>query len=270
MVERVGIIGVGHLAGYLVEGLRRADPELEIVLSPRNAARSARLAARFGATVATDNQAVADAAALILVTTRPDDVLPVCKRVAFRPEQTVVTTAVGVPLSALEAAVSPAVAVRALPITCAAIGRSPTLLFPDHPPARALFELVGGVHVLDDKTQFTPASTVSAFYGWVYALMDEVIAWTVQAGVPSQIARDLVLETTRGVAEMSLAHPEQDLAVLLDSLATPGGITRLGLQVLRNRHSLDAWIEALAAVLDRLRTDVTGEVLKWPETSYKP
>ena len=40
MIERIGIIGVGHLAGYLVEGLRRASSDIEIVLSPRNAERS--------------------------------------------------------------------------------------------------------------------------------------------------------------------------------------------------------------------------------------
>ena len=35
MIERVGIIGVGHLAGYLVEGFRRASKVIEITLSPR-------------------------------------------------------------------------------------------------------------------------------------------------------------------------------------------------------------------------------------------
>ena len=260
MIKRVGILGVGHLAGYLVEGLRRHDCQscedwqsLEIVLSPRNAEQSARLAEHFGALVAADNQAVANTADLILVTTRPGDVVPACQSIAFRTGQTVVTTAVGVSLAALQAAVAPASAIRAMPITCAAINRSPTLLYPDHPQARALFELLGSVHVLDDEAQFTPASTIAAYYGWVYALMDEVVAWTVQAGVPPQIARNLVLETARGAAEMSLAYPEQELSALLDSLATPGGITRQGLRILQDRQSLDAWLEALEAVLERLR-----------------
>jgi pyrroline-5-carboxylate reductase len=254
VVERVGIIGVGHLAGYLVEGLRSAEPGLQIFLSPRNAEQSARLAARFGATVATDNQAVADVADLILITTRPADVVPACENIPFRPGQTLVTTAVGVPLAALQAAVDPATAVRAMPITCAAINHSPTLLYPDHPQTRALFERLGSVHILDDEAQFTPASAIAAYYGWVYALMDDVVAWTIRAGVPPQIAHDLVLETTRGAAEMGLAHPEQELSALLDSLATPGGITRQGIKILQDRQSLEAWIEALEAVLDRLRS----------------
>lgn len=253
MIESVGIVGVGHLASYLIEGLWRTKPDLEIVLSPRNVERSAQLAEYFGGMVAGDNQAVANAADLILVTTRPGDVVPACKKIVFRTGQTAVTTAVGVSLAALQAAVAPASAVRAMPITCAAINRSPTLLYPEHLQARALFELVGSVHVLDDEAQFTPASTIAAYYGWVYALMDEVVTWTVQAGVPPQIARNLVLETTRGATEMSLAHPEQELSALLDSLATPGGITRQGLKILQDRQSLEAWLEALGAVLERLR-----------------
>lgn len=253
MVERVGMIGVGHLAGYLVEGLSRAGRELEVVLSPRNVERSAQLAARYGASIAADNQAVCDAAEVVLVTTRPGDVEGACQALTFRGGQTVISTAAGVPLSVLATAVAPATAVRAMPLTCSAIGRSPTLLVPDDPAARELFELLGTVVCVDNDEQFTPASAMGAYYGWIYALMDDVIAWCVRAGVPASTARQLVLETTRGAAEMGLAHPDRELSDLLDSLATPGGITRQGLETLRRTGSLEAWIEALDDVLQRLR-----------------
>jgi pyrroline-5-carboxylate reductase len=253
MSERIGIIGVGHLAGYLVEGLRRASPDLEIVLSPRNVHRSACLAERFGATVAGDNQAVADAADLILLTTRPGDALATARGIAFRPGQTVVSTVAGLSLAALRPAVAPATAVRAMPISCAARNQSPTLLCPDHPRARALFSLLGQVHLLPDESHFTPASAISAFYGWVYALLDETVAWTVGAGVPAETARSLVLETVRGAAEMALSRPDRELATMLGTLATPGGITELGLDVLRQRQGLEAWAAALDAVLGRMQ-----------------
>ncbi len=209
MVESVGIIGVGHLAGYLVEGLTRARPDLEVVLSPRNVDCSARLATSYGARVAGDNQAVCDAAEIVLVTTRPEDVEGACRTLTFRAGQTVVTTAAGVPLSVLASAVGPATAVRAMPLTCSAIGRSPTLLVPDDVAARDLFALLGSVLSVEDDAQFTPASAIGAYYGWIYALMDDVIAWCASAGVPPSTARNLVLETTRGAAEMALHHPDR-------------------------------------------------------------
>ncbi len=255
---RVGIVGVGHLAGYLVEGLRRASPELEIVLSPRNARRSASLAVRFGARVAADNQAVADAADVLILSTRPEDAVAAARAIAFRPDHTFVSVAATLPLEALRPAAGPASLVRALPISCAAINISPTLLYPHDPRAYALFDLLGHVYVLPSESCFASASAISAFYGWIYALLDDTVAWTVQAGVPPQVARSLVLETVRGAAEMALARPDQDLAAMLDALATPGGITERGLALLRRHHALAAWTEALDAVLKRnqVPTDV--------------
>jgi pyrroline-5-carboxylate reductase len=233
--------------------LRRASGDLVILLSPRNVERSARLAAQFGATVAADNQAVADAADLILLTTRPGDAVAVCQGLECRPEQTIISVAVGLSLEALEPAAAPATVVRAMPISCAAVNQSPTLLYPDHSQARALFAPLGEVHALADEPDFTAASVIAAYYGWIYALLDETVAWTVQAGVPPQTARSLVLETVRGACKMALAQPDQDLAAMLDTLATPGGITAHGLGVLRQRGGLAAWTEALQAVLSRLR-----------------
>ena len=252
MIERVGIVGVGHLATYLVEGLRRASPKLEIILSPRNVKRSAHLSARFGARVAIDNQAVVDTAPVIILSTRPGDAIDACEDLSFRSGQTVISVVAGLSLRALEPIIAPAMAVRAMPISCVALNTSPTLLYPDHLQARELFALLGQVHVLPDEPRFTPASAVSAFYGWVYALLDETVAWTVQAGVPPQTARSLVLETVRGAADMALAQPDQGLGTILDTLATPGGITEHGLNVLYERQGLSAWTEALNAVLNRL------------------
>jgi pyrroline-5-carboxylate reductase len=253
VIESVGIIGVGHLATYLVEGLKRAEPSLKILLSRYMGDFAESLAVEFGATAVDDNQAVADGTNLVLVSTRPDDIVAACESVTFRPDHTVVSTAVGVAVALLEPAVSPATTVRAMPITCAAICRSPTLLYPNNTRARSLFELLGNVHVLSDEALFTPASVSTAYYGWLYALLDAAVSWTEEAGVPPEIARPLILETTRGAAEMGLARPEQELSALLDSLATPGGITRQGLEILSDRESIATWKEAMDVVLERLR-----------------
>jgi pyrroline-5-carboxylate reductase len=252
MSERVGIVGVGHLAGYLVEGLRRSRPDLEIVLSPRNSAKTGGLAERFGARVAHSNQEVVDSAEVVLLTTRPAQAVAALGELALRPGQTVISAAAGINLDALAPAGAPATVVRAMPLSCAAIGASPTLLYPDAERARRLLELLGSVHVLESEDAFLRASTISAFYGWVFALLDATVSWTEAGGVPREIAHRLVLETARGAASLGLAHPEQELSDLLEALATPGGITRQGLAIVRDRGGLSAWIEALDAVYTRL------------------
>ena len=108
MIDAVGFIGVGHLATYLVEGLRKANPDLTILLSKFKGDFTASLAKRFAATAVEDNQAVVDGADLVVVSTRPDNMVSACERVSFRPEHTVVSTAAGISLATLEPAVAPA------------------------------------------------------------------------------------------------------------------------------------------------------------------
>jgi pyrroline-5-carboxylate reductase len=250
LIDSVGIIGVGHLASYLAEGFRRADPGLRIVLSRYLGEKTEELVEKFGAVEVDENQQVVESTEMVLVTTRPGDTLDACRGVSFRPDQVVISTAVGISVESLAAAAAPATAIRAMPLTCSAVNRSPSLLHPDNPLARDLFEMLGTVHALEKEEQFTPASVIAAFYGWIFALLDETVTWTAGSGVPPELARALVLETVRGAAEMGLARPEMGLDALLDSLATPGGITRKGLDVLTGRRSLEAWVEALDQIRD--------------------
>ena len=252
MIEQIGIIGVGHLASYLVEGLRKASRNIEIILSPRSTKRSASLAEQFKATVAKNNQAVADRTDVILLTTRPEDTVTVAENISFRASQTVISVAVGLPLDTLKPIISPATVVRAMPITCAAINQSPTLLFPDNSQARTLFALLGQVHILSKEAYFTPASVIGAFYGWIYALFDEVISWTAQTGVPKHIARGLVLETVQGAVNMALNDPNAEISDILKPLITPRGITEQGLNILYQQQGLTAWTDALEAIYERL------------------
>ncbi|MFX1538831.1 MAG: NAD(P)-binding domain-containing protein [Promethearchaeota archaeon] len=254
MIESLGIIGVGHLASYIVEGLKRASPETRILLSPRNEKKSKDLARRFQVEIAQSNQDVINRTNLIMITTRPEDTLTVSKSLDFRSDQTIISVAVGLSLKHLLEPMSPATVVRAIPISCAAINQSPSLLYPDNPQARTLLSHLGQVHVLHNEAHFTSASAIGAFYGWIFALLDEAILWTTQTGVRYQIARNLVLETVRGAVNMALKDPETDLKVILNTLATPGGITEQGLTVLLQGQGLAAWSEALNVVNNRLST----------------
>lgn len=253
MVDHVGIIGAGHLAGYLVEGLRKAAPGMEILLADRDPERAESLARRWGARAVAGNQALADGAGLVILAVRPEDALPACRAIAFRPDQVLASAVANLALADLREAVAPARAVRVMPISSAALNESPTLLYPDEPRVRGLFVLLGQVHPMPDEPAFTAANVVAAFYGWIYALADDVSAWTVRSGVPAASSRGLVLETLRSAADMALAQPGKPLAELLGALATPGGLTEQGLGVLREGRGLACWTEAMDAVLERLR-----------------
>ena len=252
MSGRIGVLGAGHLAGYLLEGFHRRGAGGRVRVSDCAAGRAGQLAARWGAQAAESNQNLVDAADLVILAVRPADALPACRELAFRAGQVVASAAAGVTLAQLGPAVAPARAVRVMPISSAALNGSPTLVYPGHPAVAEGFALLGQVHVLADEAGFTAASVIAAFYGWVFALADETVAWTGRQGVPPEIARPLVLETLRSAADMGLAKAGEPLGEMLERLATPGGITGFGLAEIRRRGGLEAWTLALEAVLGRL------------------
>lgn len=252
MIGPIGILGVGHLAGYLVAGLRRHADAPEVLLSPRNAERSARLAETAGVSVAVDNARLVRNCPIVLLATRPGQAVEAVRGLPWHDGQVLVSLCAGLARAALTPHCAPALLVRAMPITAAKLGESPTCLYPDHKIARQVFEKIGIVLTLPDESSFEVASVSAAYYGWIHALIGEVRDWTIAAGLPPEVAGPLVAQTTRAAASMVAAAPERATADLVEELATPGGITEAGLDTLRCRDSLADWRAACAAALAKM------------------
>ena len=253
MTLRVGIIGVGHLASYVVEGLCAANDPPDILLSPRNAKRASALSERFGVRTANDNRTVVSQSDIVILATRPPQALNAATDLPWRAKQTLICVAAGVSCVELSTVASPATIIRAMPVSCAAIGESPTSLYPDDANARSLFTRLGPVIALPDESSFQAASVIGAYYAWIYALVAETMPWLETAGVPNAAGRSLILQAIRGAAGMMLARPDDSPADMIRKLATPGGITEHGLELLDQRGALTAWRDACQVSLERLQ-----------------
>src|SRR5215468_3676793 len=160
----LGIIGVGGLAGFVVEGLRHAGDDRPILLSPRGARSAAALAERFGCRVMADNQAVVDNAALVILSTPPPQVLPCLAALRWRPGLVMICVAIDVTRAVLQAAAPGAVVVRAMPSNAAALGICPTPLYPAHAEAAALLSGLGPVFELEDERAFDAACALAGYH----------------------------------------------------------------------------------------------------------
>jgi pyrroline-5-carboxylate reductase len=248
----LGVIGTGHLAGFLVRGLRRAGYGSPIVLSPRNAEHAARLAQDHDCRVAPDNQAVAEAAECLLVTLRPADAPAALSTLRLRPGTLVISTVAGLPHSGLTPLVGKAELVTAMPISAAEYGESPTLLFPDHAGARQLLRHLGEVIAFPDQETYSAATANAGLYGWIFALMAALERENRAQGLPPELARQVVTGTFRAAAGVAQQREEESLSDILTGLATKGGITAQGLQALEEAGALKAWRKALATIAKRL------------------
>ena len=221
-----GFVGTGAITRAMVEGLSAVDPAPETVVSPRSAAVSAGLAARFAnVRVAADNQAVVDAAACVVLATRPDDARTVLADLTFSSDQVVVSVVAGLSVAELAAAVAPAQEVaRAIPLPSVAARQGLVPVFPPQPAALALFRELGAVVALDDEVAFDSFSAASAFAATQLDLLATVEAWLVGRGVPAPDASAYVRELIRGLSDALAEEPDRELALLASDHATPGGL----------------------------------------------
>lgn len=249
----IGVIGVGHLARYLVAGFAKADSPPKFVLSPRNALTSRMLADCFGATVAESNADVVERADVVLLATRPPDLIEAATGLPWRGGQTAISLASGVALSGLSRTVAPATAVRALPVTAAEIGESPTCLHPDNAAARALFQRVGSVHAFDDEMTYDAASIHGVVYSTFHAVVQSMAEWLNHNGVPVEEARAIAAQAIRAATSMVMAHPELPLERMVDEFAIPNSLTLTALETMRDNGTFASIHEAFDRALARTR-----------------
>ena len=183
-----------------------------------------------------------------MVAVRPADVAAALDGLPWRAGQVLVSVVAGATLADLAVA-HPALPVRSMPVAAAAIGESPTAIYPDETAARALFERLGTIIVLPDEDAFAAASVMGAYHGWVFGVIAQAADWLVGQGIPPDQSRALAAGMMRGAAGVALAGPETPLAETLARLTTPGGTTEAGFRRMEEVAGLDAWPAACDAAL---------------------
>lgn len=115
---------------------------------------------------------------------------------------------------------------------------------------REMLEVLGHVVELPDE-DFDAATAVMGCAPAYLALAVEAIADAgAEDGLDAELARELVVETTAGTAELlRLRHP----ADVREAVASPGGSTEAGLEALDREGAREAFTAAVRASLERMR-----------------
>jgi pyrroline-5-carboxylate reductase len=253
MSEQLGVLGVGHLASYVVAGLRNAGDSRSVLLSPRNQERSQALAQQHDCDIAADNQAVVEGARLILLSVRPHQVKDLLENLNFSSEHLVISCVAGMPLAEVALLAAPARVVRTLPLACAEVGEGAVPLYPDHSVARQLLGAIGCVIPFEDEQVFELAGVASCMNGWMYAFFEQLTQWYVGQGMDPTQARELVLHSVRGATGLAAARPELPLQGISDAIATEGTFTKRGLDLLQETGCFTPWQQACELVGNALK-----------------
>ncbi len=186
-----------------------------------------------------------------------DDVAP--SLAALRPAL-LVSILAGVEVAALARRIAAAAIVRAMPNLPVAIGQGVTALYADtddrtvRQSAEALAAALGHVEWVADEASFDAVTALAGCGpGFVFRFADALAVAGAALGLPEEQARRLALATLAGSATMATTADAAP-ATLADRVASPGGSTREGLNVLDADDALQRlMIDTLAASARRNR-----------------
>jgi pyrroline-5-carboxylate reductase len=165
----------------------------------------------------------------------------------------------GITLVQLAAAFPHGVAqVRVMPNLAARINKSPVILAERgldaaaHAATFALFDRLGSAVWLGDEAQFDLVTALAGSGpGFVYRFIDALAGAAADLGLDEATAARLALATVEGAAALAAAS-DAPPATLADRVASPGGMTREGLNVLDDGEALRRLLaKTLAATRDK-------------------
>jgi pyrroline-5-carboxylate reductase len=220
-----------------------------ILFTDSGSGRAVELAEELGGEALGSNAELAERADLVVLAVKPAKLDQVAAELAAA--KVVVSLLGATPLEAVQAALPAAEVARVMPNVAVEVRRGVLCVAGfARPEVRALLEVLGHVVELPDA-QFDAATAVIGCAPAYLALAVEAIAEAGAAdGLDPKLARELVVETAAGTAELlRIRHP----AEVRKAVASPGGSTEAGLEALERDGAGEAFAAAVRASLERMR-----------------
>jgi pyrroline-5-carboxylate reductase len=254
-VSAYGVLGVGAIGSAIVTGLcEGVDDPPHVLLSPRNSEIAGGLARRFDTVeVAPDNQAVVDAAAVVLVCVRLQVAKAVLAELRFPVDRVVISAMAGVPVRELQRLVAPATDVaRVIPLPSVARRDGITPVHPPNAAATALFDRLGETLEISDADAFEAFSASTATIAAHFAYLDAIATWLQSQGIPEPAAQRYVASIFAGLADATRSG--ESFEQLAHDHATAGGTNEQFLNELEQRGTFEHVGLGLERILERLKT----------------
>jgi pyrroline-5-carboxylate reductase len=259
---KVGVLGCGRIARAFAEGWTRPGlaPDRRPTLAFYDVVpeRARELAAVTGGFAAPTVAGLARLSDVVIMAVKPRDVPTALAAIGPALEATpLVSFAAGVPVTTVAAHLPVGSRVgRAMPNVAVSVGRGVILFDPGslgqaERPVRDVLGLVGEV-VAVPRALWDEGTAVSGCGPAFVALFVEALEQAaLAAGLEPRTARTLALATAAGTGEL-IAHKD-DAAGVKDIVATPGGMTTPGIEVLEAAGLREALKRAVSAAVERAK-----------------
>jgi pyrroline-5-carboxylate reductase len=261
--RHLGFLGGGNMGEALVRGLTKTGtvPADHVLMSDVRADRLEELKRRYGVVVTTDNLKVVRRADVVILAVKPQILGEVLDEIApATPGKLLISVAAGVATTEIRRHLPPGTRlIRVMPNTPAlvlegatAIARAAGLEPGDLDTARAIFEAVGRIVVLDEGMMDAVTGLSGSGPAYIALVVEALADGGVRVGLDRQTAMTLAMQTVLGSARLLIdtgMHPGQ----LKDMVSSPGGTTIAGIHTLESGGLRRTLIDAVERATQRSR-----------------
>lgn len=250
---KIGIIGTGIMASYIVEGFCDFECEHSFILSPRNREKSARLAAKYeNVTVAKDNQEVLDSCETVILSVLPQTAEEILSKLNFRKDLKVISV---IPILGLEKIRSiigeTEILVDVLPLPFISKRMGPLVQYPSNSEIENLLKPLGDLIVVNSAEEMSVMRSITALMSPFYELVYSIVEWSGENGLGESQAKTYTTSFFSALCYMANQTEEGKLKELAEEM-TPGGLNWQAVNYLKDNDSFKHWQIALDGVIERV------------------
>lgn len=262
-MKKISFIGAGAMAEAIISGLvaqNIIEAKNIFATNKSNEAKLTRLHEAYGITGTRSVEDAMKGANIVVIAVKPKDILATMQSIKpyITTEMLLVSVAAGVHTSSLEGIAAKKVAIiRAMPNTSATVGKSATGICTNQyttdeqrEAAITLFETVGSVAVVKEDQLDAVTGLSGSGPAYIYYVVEAMEKAAEEIGLESETAKQLILQTILGAAEM-LKYSPKSPATLRQEVTSPGGTTEAGLNVLQSHQVREALISCIKEATEK-------------------
>jgi pyrroline-5-carboxylate reductase len=259
--EKIGVIGAGKIGSAIVRGIIRAGlvSKDQVMASDVSDTLLQSIGQELGIKVTSDNGKLCEFASIVILAVKPQILDSVVSEIAKKvPNKLLVSVAAGVPLSRIEANLTPGTrVVRVMPNIPCVVGAGASCYAAGTHANAADLENVGSIlnsfgvaSAVEEKDLDAVTGLSGSGPAYVFVFIESLADGGVRAGLSRDVALRLALQTVYGSARMALESTKH-IAELKDEVTSPGGTTIAGLHALEQHGFRGAVMDAVVSATRR-------------------
>jgi pyrroline-5-carboxylate reductase len=260
--QTIGLIGVGNMGKSILDGLLKASEVFNFMIFDHHQTQISSLAEHPKVQAAKDNLTLVNECDVIILAVKPQSIKQTLDEIkTFNQEKRplFISVAAGITLTQIQTLLGVDSAyplVRVMPNTPATLQMAASGIYginlnQSHKKmVETITSAIGKGIWIDDESKMDIVTALSGSGpAYFFYFCEQLIHAATQAGLSSDAAKALTLQTALGAASVAI-NSDTSLSTLREQVTSPGGTTAAGLDVLVSNH-LD---KIIAQVIDKAST----------------